>query len=260
MTDSQTSPDFRFFNVANKNARWRFFVGTLDDLVGWFYQAKSSRTAHTVAVCNVHMFIEAERDVALERAIASTSFAICDGQPIAWLVSLLSRWSVARVTGPDLFVEILQNHLDHFRVALVGGDAENLSEILLKLKGKRTENILTLDPGRVPADGTVSDEIAQALEAFLPDIIFVGLGCPKQEKWMHNASQRIPGAYVGVGAAFRYFTGEIHRVPTWVGRLGLEWLFRLFQQPRLLRRYASTNFSFLAVLALAALNPSKLAR
>ncbi|MGB3809085.1 MAG: WecB/TagA/CpsF family glycosyltransferase [Parvibaculum sp.] len=231
--------------------QWRFYDGNLDALISHILQGRMSGVAATVAVCNVHMFMDARRDRGLAQAIGSTSFAICDGQPIAWLVSILKGRKVPRITGPDLFERILLDHLETMKVALVGGTEQLLEKICSRLDPVHRRNLLTIDPGQVPAHATPTVEIISALNRFGPDIVFVGLGCPKQEKWMSEAGRHVSSTFIGVGAAFQYFAGDIKRAPDFARRSGLEWAYRLIQQPHLLARYGRTNIPFLFVLLAA---------
>lgn len=202
----------------------------------------------TIAVCNTHMLVEAGRDRELGVALRSASFAICDGQPIAWLLSLLTGKWVARITGPDLFEAILNEGIATTRVALVGGNEEVLAATRNSVDERNRCNLLLINPGWVVEGDGPSEEIVEKLRGFAPDIVFVGLGCPKQEKWMSQAVGRVPAYYIGVGAAFDYRVGRIRRAPKALQSSGGEWLYRAMQQPRLARRYLSTMLPFLSIL------------
>lgn len=228
---------------------WKFFLGDIDALIEQFANRLPGDPEGLVAVCNVHMFIQAERDPKLAEAINSAAFALCDGQPIAWLAKLLVGKPVPRVTGPDLFQRILCENLDKFRVAIVGGNPGILSRIVVMADGAHPHNLMAVAPGIVPDTGDPELEHINRLKLFCPHIIFVGLGCPKQEKWgSQAASMGLGGHIVGVGAALQYFLGDIRRAPSLVRLFGFEWLYRLIQQPSLLSRYLKTNPIFLILL------------
>ncbi len=228
---------------------WRFFDGSDRELIDLIHRYDRAQGSITIAVCNVHMFIEACTDADLNSAIRAMSFSLCDGQPIAWLASLVHGRKIERITGPDIFEQVLLNHLGNMKVALVGGTPEILTAISTRLDVKHLGNVLLIDPGVVTMGMPPADDIVQRLKAFQPQIIFVGLGCPKQEKWMHETSKLVEGVFVGVGAAFQYFVGDIKRAPKIARMLGLEWAYRLMQQPHLLGRYWRTNVSFLMLLS-----------
>jgi N-acetylglucosaminyldiphosphoundecaprenol N-acetyl-beta-D-mannosaminyltransferase len=168
-------------------------------------------------------------------------------------VGLLADRPVARITGPDVLETVLGAHLGACRVALVGGDADVLERLRLRAPEALRDNLLLLDPGRITEGAGPSTAIFEALEAFRPRIVFVGLGCPKQEKWIARAIPRVPAHFLGVGAAFDYGAGDIRRAPRAMQATGAEWLYRALQQPRLIRRYLATCAPFLALLGLGAL-------
>lgn len=204
-----------------------------------------------VAVCNTHMMIEARRDCALASALRQADFAICDGQPIAWLLGSLTGRKVSRITGPEIFERIINERLSTLRVALVGGDKETHRRLLASALRRCRDNLLLIDPGRVADGDGPSAATIERLKAFDPGVVFVGLGCPKQEKWIAQASQHVAAHFLGVGAAFDYRIGRIQRAPIAMQRCGGEWLYRAVQQPRLVRRYASTILPFAKVFASA---------
>ena len=210
---------------------WKFFLGDIDALIDLFANRQPGDPEGLVAVCNVHMFIQTERDPKLAEAINSAAFAVCDGQPIAWLAKLLAGKPVPRVTGPDLFQRILCDNLGKFRVAIVGGNPEILSRIVATADGSHPHNLMVVAPGIVPASGAPELDHINKLKLFRPQITFVGLGCPKQEKWgSQAASMGLGGQVVGVGAALQYFLGDIRVAPSLVRLFGFEWLYRLIQQ------------------------------
>lgn len=227
----------------------RFYTGDLASLATGL--AGSPRRGRTIAVCNTHMLVTAGTDPALAEAMRGAAFAICDGQPIAWLLSLLTGARAPRVTGPDLLAAMLDPAAQPCRIALVGGGEEARAILAARLPESRRRDTMILDAGRVAEGEGPSEEIVAALEAFAPRVVFVGLGCPKQEKWMARASLRIPATFVGVGAAFDYNSGRVRRAPRAMQALGGEWLYRMGQQPRLISRYAATLAPFLLLFARA---------
>ncbi|PZQ51696.1 MAG: glycosyltransferase [Rhodovulum sulfidophilum] len=229
----------------------RFHGGDIDGLIARLRVAP--RRGEMITVCNTHMLVTAARDPLLATAMRAAVFSVCDGKPIAWLMTLLARRDFDRVTGPDLLERVLGHHLGELRVALVGGDAEALERLRARAPESAKGNLLLLDPGRVAEGEGPSEAVFRALEAFRPRIVFVGLGCPKQEKWIARAIGRIPAHFLGVGAAFDYGAGTIRRAPRAMQAAGAEWIFRAVQQPRLLRRYLGTFAPFLGLLGLGAL-------
>lgn len=232
-------------------AGMRFYTGGMDRLIARLMVAPAR--GEMIAVCNTHMLVEAGRDPVLAGAMRRATFSLCDGKPIAWLVGLLTGRPIARITGPDVLEIVLGAELGACRVALVGGDADVLERLRQRAPEAWRGNLLLLDPGRVPEGVGPSEAIFAALEAFRPRIVFVGLGCPKQEKWISHAIARVPAHFLGVGAAFDYGAGNIRRAPRAMQASGAEWLYRAVQQPRLIRRYLATCVPFLGLLGLGAL-------
>jgi N-acetylglucosaminyldiphosphoundecaprenol N-acetyl-beta-D-mannosaminyltransferase len=174
-----------------------------------------------------------------------------DGKPVA----LVGRWRagshVAQVAGPDFMPVFLQssNDLRHF---FLGGTQETL-ERLVEWVGSQFPGVKiagAISPSfRVP-DDRESRELISRIKTTRPDVIWIGLGAPKQELWMAQHCEALsPAVLMGVGAAFDFLAGTKARVPRWMQHFGLEWLFRLCQEPRRLTgRYLRTNSLFLLLL------------
>lgn len=225
----------------------RFYTGDLPALAARL--AETPPRGRAVAVCNTHMLVTAGADPALAEAMRGAAFALCDGQPIAWLISLLTGTRTPRVTGPDLLAAMLAADFGPCRIALVGGSDEARARLAAGLPEARRRDTLILDAGRVAEGEGPSPGIVAALRAFAPRVVFVGLGCPKQEKWMALASRVVPATFIGVGAAFDYTTGRLRRAPRAMQVMGCEWLYRMSQQPRLIPRYAATFGPFALIFA-----------
>jgi N-acetylglucosaminyldiphosphoundecaprenol N-acetyl-beta-D-mannosaminyltransferase len=235
------------YEDSNGSRRWRFYIGDVESLDSVLRGLRFGTANGFIAVCNVHMFIGARCDEGLASAIHSASFAICDGQPIAWLAGMIAARPVQRITGPDVLRRILLEGGGPPRIALVGGKPSSLIKIKTLLRDNN-KDVIVIDPGIVPANGTPDEHTLAALMRFAPDIVFVALGCPKQEKWASAAARIVPSTFIAVGAAFEVLAGELLRPPLILQKLGLEWLYRLIQQPRLFRRYITTNGPFIVLL------------
>lgn len=229
--------------------RWRFYIGDIESLYSLIGGLRFGDAAKGfIAVCNVHMFVVARRDEALASALRSASFAVCDGQPVAWLAGMAASRPVQRITGVDILHRVLLDGGGPPRIALVGGNPNCLAKIEKILRDDVGKKVLIIDPGVVASTGVPDQGTLAALMEFAPDVVFVALGCPKQEKWAAAAARLVPSTFIGVGAGFNYLAGELRRAPLLLQTLGLEWLYRLAQQPRLLPRYLSTNGPFIVLL------------
>ena len=229
---------------------WRFYVGDVEGLDSVLRDLRFGDAAKGfIAVCNVHMFIVARHDKALASALHSASFAVCDGQPIAWLAGMVASRPVHRITGPQILHRVLLDGKGPPRIALIGGNHDCLKKIKKILPHDIGRKVLVIDPGIVPPAGIPDQCTLVRLRKFAPDIVFVALGCPKQEKWAAAAARLVPSTFIGVGAGFDYLAGDLRRAPLIMQTLGLEWLYRLAQQPYLLPRYLTTNVPFMVHLA-----------
>ena len=220
---------------------------------GWIVQ----RTPHYVCIRDVHGVIKCQSDEELRRIHREAGLVTPDGMPLVWMAHALGYSHVRRVYGPDLMgnLSAIGARRGH-RVFLYGGDvgvAQRLGAALTQeYAGLQVVGVLT-PPFRALTPAEDAAVVAQ-INAAQPDIVWVGLSTPKQEKWMAAHVGRIDApVMVGVGAAFDFLSGIKKQAPPWMQRNGLEWLFRLIMEPRRLgRRYIATVPSFL-VLASAQL-------
>jgi N-acetylglucosaminyldiphosphoundecaprenol N-acetyl-beta-D-mannosaminyltransferase len=204
--------------------------------------------AETGYVCcaNVHMVTLARRNPALRAAMEGALMNTADGMPVVWLVRRRHSWA-ERVAGPDLMAALLARaETDGLPIYLLGG-AEPVGA---RLEAKLRERFPRLAiAGRVSppiSDRPGPDPALQGLiRASGARMVFVGLGCPKQELWMAANAAGTGALCLGVGQAFDLMAGTLPRAPLWMRRAGLEWLFRLIREPgRLGRRYLVTNSLF----------------
>jgi N-acetylglucosaminyldiphosphoundecaprenol N-acetyl-beta-D-mannosaminyltransferase len=230
-------------------------VTDYDRTLDWIDAAVQLGAREYLCVAAVHTVMESREDDALRAAVDGAAFTVPDGQPLAWALRKLGHDIDARVYGPELMdracARSAQSGQRHY---LYGGrDEQALAQL--------AANLLDRHPGLQLAGGysppfrelpnTELDEIAARINAARPDVVWVGIGVPKQEKWMAAMRERLDApVLVGVGAAFDFHAGLVPQAPAWMQRRGLEWLFRLVQEPRrLFRRYARHNPRFVAGFA-----------
>ena len=207
------------------------------------------KTAHYVCVTPVHGIMECQADPALRTIYNQAGLVTPDGMPVVWLTRSLGFPRVSRVYGPDLMLAVCEHSqarsYRHFFFGGAEGVAEKLAEVLthryplLQVAGTYCPPFRSLAPEE-------DEAIVATINKTKPDIVWVGLGAPKQERWMAEHVNRIPGAVlIGVGAAFDFHTGRKAQAPRWMQHSGLEWLFRLASEPRRLwRRYLVYNTQF----------------
>jgi N-acetylglucosaminyldiphosphoundecaprenol N-acetyl-beta-D-mannosaminyltransferase len=210
---------------------------------------KSSRKSY-VCVAGVHGVMEAQRSSELRDAYAGSEMTIPDGMPLAWVGQIQGHHAMQRVTGPDLMLEIFRRkefaHVTHFFYGGREGIAEELRD-KMKAKFPWTRIAGTYTPPFRELSDDETAEFTAMISALHPDIIWIGISCPRQEVFMaRHLPQLKTKLMFGVGAAFDYHTGHIRDCADWVKRAGLQWLHRLLQDPRRLwRRYLRHNPAFI---------------
>lgn len=214
-----------------------------------------NREKHYICICNVHSIMEAQRDPAYLDILNNAGLRMPDGMPLVWLSRRSGRKDVERVCGPDLLPEIVGRSQNTGHRHFFYGGAEGVAHLLAfelseRYKGLQIAGAHT--PPMAPVGTIESDLIIQRINESKPDIIWVGLGSPKQDVWAAHHLERLDASViVGVGAAFDFHVGRVRRAPVWMQRSGTEWLHRLIQDPRRLwRRYLVDNGLFLGTLFL----------
>lgn len=221
-----------------------------------------SGEAGYVCVANVHAVMEARRDQTLQRIYDGAKLTVPDGMPLVWLGRLFGHGDVRRVYGPDFTLQLCQSAARHGYRCFFYGGAPGVADALAAEMSRRFPGLRVAGTGAPPfrpATAEEAEEDVGRINRADPDIVFVGLGCPKQERWMAAHRDRLAArVLVGVGAAFDFHTGRVRQAPRWMMRAGLEWLFRLAKEPRRLwYRYLVYNPLFLFHVALQLLGLSR---
>jgi N-acetylglucosaminyldiphosphoundecaprenol N-acetyl-beta-D-mannosaminyltransferase len=212
--------------------------------------ALAARTKGYVCVTGVHGVVEAQSDPAFRRILNSSFLTTTDGMPLAWLAKYYVGGNVDRVYGPDLMLRVLNATKGKaYRHFLYGGAEGVAAELRARLEeghpGVTFCGTYT-PPFRPLNEQERSDLVAMVREA-KPDVIWVGLSTPKQERFMAEWLPLLDTTLMfGVGAAFDFHAGRVRQAPRWVQRSGMEWFYRLIQEPRrLAKRYLVNNPIFL---------------
>ncbi len=211
--------------------------------------------ARFAAFLSVHPIMTAFFDGAVRTVLNGADIAATDGMPLVWALRSFGAKNQRRVYGPDLMLAVCgqATRLQH-RVFLYGGRADTLAELRSRLKA-RFPALQIVDSYAPPFRPLTPEEDQACTDRILAadaDLVFVGIGAPKQERWMTEHRARLPGVVMlGVGAAFDFHAGSVRQAPRWMQRCGLEWWFRLCAEPkRLWRRYLVVNPLFLVLWAL----------
>ncbi len=209
-----------------------------------------------VCFSTVHMVMESHDDPEFCEKVNAADLIVPDGMPLVWMQRRQGRREAQRIRANDLMIALCEHAAaTGVSVGFYGGKQEVIDAI--KARAGRELPSLKIVYAYSPPFRPLTDEedakIVDEINAASPDILFTGLGCPKQENWMSAHRGRLTAVMLGVGASFDFYAGNVRECPDWIGSLGLEWLFRLTQEPkRLWRRYLILNprFMFLAAMQL----------
>ena len=225
------------------------YASATDKIIAW---AQVGRPSY-VCAANVHMLMETRDSADYRRVVNGADLVTSDGMPLVWLLRRRGFREARRVYGPDLMLTVCERAArEQVPIGLFGGTPEVLAELTQRLTARVPG--LQIACAIAPPFGQFSPEQNRRYARTLQDagarIVFVGLGCPKQERWMAECSPLIPAVLLGVGAAFNFHAGKVRQSPAWMQRAGLEWVFRFAMEPRRLwRRYLWHNPRFIWALA-----------
>jgi N-acetylglucosaminyldiphosphoundecaprenol N-acetyl-beta-D-mannosaminyltransferase len=200
------------------------------------------------------MTMEAFDSLAFQRVVNGADLITPDGRPLVWALRSLGVRDATQVRGTDLTTHVVERAArEGIPIGLYGGTPE-LLETFVRILESRYPGVLVvcqIAPPFRPLTPEEDEAVTKEILSSGARILFVGIGCPKQERWMKTHKGRIPAVMLGVGAAFDFHTGRVRQAPGWMQVAGLEWLFRLLMDPkRLWKRYAKHNPRFVALFLL----------
>lgn len=210
-----------------------------------------NREASYVCFTNVHMAIEAHWDKAFSQKVNSASLVLPDGVPIAKSLKLIHGIKQDRIAGMDALPDLIQlADENQLRIFFFGSTPDELCKTKTRIQNQypnlKVVGLLSPPFGDLFDNPDYINEINDSKA----NIVFVALGCPKQEKWMASNSGKINATLLGIGGALSVFSGSSNRAPVWMQKYSLEWLYRLLKEPgRMWKRYLVTNTLFLYLLS-----------
>jgi len=226
-----------------------FSAVTLKQTIERVEEMIASRRPHYVVTANVDFLVQSRADVELHRILLEADLVLCDGQPLVWVSRWLGKPLPERVAGSDLVPELIRLAASRgHRVFFLGGTA-NVAEQAVANMQRQYPTLNVCGHYSPPFKSLLEMDhefIAEKIRAAKPDLLFVSLGCPKAEKWMfmHYRALGVPVA-IGVGGTIDFLARRLKRAPLWMQRNGMEWLYRVVQEPRrLFSRYARDARSF----------------
>jgi N-acetylglucosaminyldiphosphoundecaprenol N-acetyl-beta-D-mannosaminyltransferase len=210
--------------------------------------ARRRRGAY-VCFGTVHMIMASHDSPEFGDHVNAADMIVPDGMPTVWMQRLQKARHPERVRANDLMMLLMARaEKEGLKVGFYGGQQEVIDAILERAEHEypNLEIAYAFSPPFRPLTSEEDEEITANINSSGTQILFMGLGCPKQENWMAEHKARLSCVMLGVGASFDFYAGNVKESPAWLGRLGLEWLYRLTQEPkRLWRRYLILNPRFI---------------
>jgi N-acetylglucosaminyldiphosphoundecaprenol N-acetyl-beta-D-mannosaminyltransferase len=220
----------------------------------------AARSSRVVCVANVHMLMEAHWHSDFAEVLKRADLVTPDGMPLVWMMRRLGQRDQDRLPGLDIFLEVCRAaEIDQTPIFFLGSTDNVLTRIEARLRQEFPALVIAgiESPPFRPLTMEENEALIERINASGAGAVFVALGCPKQERWMDDHRGRIHAVMIGLGGAFPVYAGIHKRAPAMVRKAGLEWAYRLVQEPtRLWRRYRDTNIPFIG-LALRQLASAK---
>jgi len=224
------------------------YASTTEQIILWAQR----RERRYICVGNVHMVMASRDSESVRRVVDHADHVTADGMPLVWMLHLRGFPKAQRVYGPNLMLAVCRAAAEKgIRVGLFGSTPIGLTRLSAALSDRfpSLPIVAKIAPPFGAFTAAQNRNWIRELNASGAEIIFVGLGCPKQEHWMAEVSGELPAVLIGVGAAFDFHAGTVRQAPAWIQNSGLEWAFRLLMEPRRLwRRYLVLNPRFLTLM------------
>jgi N-acetylglucosaminyldiphosphoundecaprenol N-acetyl-beta-D-mannosaminyltransferase len=230
-------------------------LGAFVDAISWESALRTvdswgaARQSRYVCACNVHVVMSARRNDAMKETVENADMCVPDGMPVAWMLRRLGFPLQLRVSGPDLMWKYCGLAAASGTSVYFYGSTPETLDLLQRRLVAAFPSLRIAGAYSPPFREQTGEEDASTVERINSSgagVVFVGLGCPKQELWMAGHRGRVRAVMIGVGAAFDFHAGTVKRAPGWMQEKGLEWAYRLAAEPqRLCRRYLTTNIPFM---------------
>lgn len=250
---------FRHLHVVARSPRQRVRIGgvwidvvTFEGALAAIEELVARRRGGAVFTPNVDHIVQAEHSAPFREAYGRASLSLADGAPVVWASRLLPIRLPEKVSGSDLVWPLARLAASRgWRVYLLGGRSGAAAEAARRFHEACGLNVVGIDDAHVRLDDPASyAPVLERIRAARPDLLLVAFGAPKQELWIDRVRAALgPTVAIGVGASLDFVAGQVRRAPAWMARCGLEWLFRLGQEPgRLWRRYLVQDPAFVGIV------------
>ena len=234
-------------------------VGSFDQFVEHVFWLTENKASSYICFANVHMLVEAYKDADFNKVLNQADVASPDGGPVSKLMRLQYGEKQDRVPGMDLMPRLLEEAAARGKSVYFYGSTDQVLEAVAATARAKHPDLRIAGYYSPPFRKLTQEEddaIVDMINAAEPDLVFVALGCPKQERWMAEHKGRVRACMLGVGQAYMTYAGLEKRLPKWARDLSLEWTYRLYQEPkRLWKRYLITNSMFVLLTLKELLQP-----
>jgi N-acetylglucosaminyldiphosphoundecaprenol N-acetyl-beta-D-mannosaminyltransferase len=226
-----------------------------EETLDWIEAAIDAQQRGFVCACNVHTVMASREDPELAAALQQSALNVPDGLPLVWAINALGHSMSDRVYGPELMARACARAATTGQRFYLYGGRNQGALVQLALNLRQRHPGVKIVGGYSPPHRPLAEEersaIASEINHTRADVVWVGIGVPKQEKWMAEMRPRLEAPIlIGVGAAFDFHAGLVPQAPPWIQDSGLEWAYRLMQEPRRLwRRYLRYNPRFVGAFA-----------
>jgi N-acetylglucosaminyldiphosphoundecaprenol N-acetyl-beta-D-mannosaminyltransferase len=224
-------------------------TGSYQDYLQQIICLAATRTSSYVCFANVHMLMEAYQQPEFNQVVNAADIVAPDGRPLSFLMRHHYAINQPRVCGMDMFTDILDAaQQKEVSIFFYGSTPEVLATVITKAQQEFPLLLIagSYSPPFRPLTLEEDQAVVAIIKASKAQLVFVSLGCPKQEKWMYEHREHLAACMLGLGQAFLVYAGLEKRLPIWARNLSLEWLYRLYQEPnRLWKRYLKTNSMFI---------------
>lgn len=225
-----------------------FDAVTLDEAVSRIAQAVNERSPLFLSTPNLNFLIASQRDPAFRRSVLNSDLSVADGMPIVWIARLLGIPLPGRVAGSDIFEALMRGDAGPIKVYLFGGEEGVAERAAARIN--EAGGAVRCVGHHCPGFGTIEDMsspgIIEQINACEPDFVLVALGAGKGQAWIEHNRARLSAPVIShLGAVINFAAGTVSRAPTWMQKTGLEWLWRIKEEPRLVRRYLSDGIALL---------------
>jgi N-acetylglucosaminyldiphosphoundecaprenol N-acetyl-beta-D-mannosaminyltransferase len=226
--------------------------GTLRECTESIFYLTGKQVSSYICFANVHMLMEAHKDAKFNKVLIEADLVTADGAPVSKLMSFIYGYKQDRIAGMDLLPVLLIEAAKRNKSVYFYGSTQHVLETIEKKIHKEIPNLKIAGIYSPPFRILTSHEnslIEKRINDSKPDLVFVALGCPKQELWMASKKNKINACMLGVGQAFLVYADLEKRLPKWMRNLCIEWIYRLYLEPgRLWKRYLINNSLFFFLL------------